>query len=113
MNTDPDDGHNQASSRSHSALHTSGIPQENEADRGGIEGQRMKSFSHKQEMYAEGANGGQRLNDSEEHSPGTKKRPMTGSNPFRPPVNDARGNPESAALLRGTNESRHKGDLQK
>ena len=60
-------------------------------------------------MYNEGKKGGKRM-EPEEPSSGVKKRPMTGSNPFRPPVNDARGNPESAALLRGANDNHHKGD---
>ena len=64
-------------------------------------------------MYQEGKKGGKRLAESEEPSSGAKKRPMTGSNPFRPPVKDARGNPESAALLHGAADSHHKGDLHK
>ena len=70
----------------------------------------MHSFSHKQEMYAEGGDGGQRLHDSEEQpNSGTKKRPKTGSNPFRPHINnnEQRTNPESAALLRGPNDSQN------
>ena len=64
-------------------------------------------------MYQEGKKGSKRLAEAEEPSSGAKKRPMTGSNPFRPPVKDARGNPESAALLHGANDSHHNGDLHK
>lgn len=56
------------------------------------------------------------MHDSEEQpASATKKRPKTGSNPFRPSIsnNDGRSNPESATLLRGPNDSRNQEELQK
>ena len=56
------------------------------------------------------------MHDSEEQpNSGTKKRPKTGSNPFRPSIsnNEQRTNPESAALLRGPNDSQHQDELKK
>ena len=70
----------------------------------------MHSFSHKNEMYPENTDGGE-----ESLGSGTKKRPKTGSNPFRPSItsNEQRMNPESAALLRGANDHRAHDDLNK
>ena len=101
-----DDPGNQASSRSHSdkLLRTANGMQNNEPR----DAQRMHSFSHKQDLYPE--------NEQEESlGSGTKKRPKTGSNPFRPSItnNEQRMNPESAALLRGANDHRTQDELNK